>query len=99
MYVAIVSYTLQPGKKAEFLAWYESIVPHLKEWIPGSITQYVVETDANTVMSFAVFETEAAATGASISAEAQKVLRQLGEFLAEGGVSERKVYPILAHLP
>lgn len=97
MYVAIVNYTLQPGKKMELLNWYESIMPQLKA-VTGVITQYVVQTDKeDTIMSFAVFETEAAAL-APPTAELQEILGPFMSFLAEGGSSERKVYPILTQL-
>lgn len=48
-------------------------------------------------MSFAIFETEVAAT-APPTPELQEVLGEFMMFLAEGGISERKVYPILAQL-
>lgn len=97
MHAAIVNYTLQPGKKTEFLSWYES---NLSQWrkAPGLITQYVVELDdEDTIMSFGVFESEAAAT-AGPPAELLEVLGEFAQFLAEGGASERRVYPILTQL-
>jgi heme-degrading monooxygenase HmoA len=100
MYVAIGNYTLKPGKKAEFLAWYESTLPHLKAWLPGLITQYAVATDdEDTVMSFAVYESEAAATAAPSRDADLQLLARIREFAAEDGVSARKVQPVLAHLP
>ncbi|HRW06153.1 MAG TPA: antibiotic biosynthesis monooxygenase [Caldilineaceae bacterium] len=100
MYVAIGTYTVQPGKKAEMLAWYESVHPHMKAWLPGLITQYIVATeDENTVLSFAVYESEAAATAPPSSDADLHLLGRMREFATEDGIGDRKVQPILAHLP
>lgn len=97
MHVATVNYTLKPGKKAEFLQWYEATKPQWQT-VPGLLNQYVVEIDVDdTVMSFALYETEAAATAAPPD-ELLEVLGQFAAFLAENGASERKVYPLLTQL-
>lgn len=98
MHVAIVNHTIQPGKRANFIAWYESLVPHLKELVPGLIAQYVVETDdKDTVMSFAIYESKDAALTPP-SDKAKQAVARIVEFVTEGGISERKVYPMLAYL-
>ena len=98
MHAAIVNYTLQPGRMTEFLTWYESVKPQLRG-IPGVVAQYVVETDdANTIMAFSIFETDEAVTAPPTDPTVQEVLGRLMTFLVEGGVGERKVYHIFAHL-
>ena len=75
-------------------------MPHLKTWLPGLITQYVVATeDENTVMSFAVYASEAAATAPPSSDADLQLMGRILEFAAEDGIGERKVHPLLAHLP
>lgn len=100
MYVAIGHFTVQPGKKAEMLAWYESVNPYMKTWLPGLITQYVVATeDEDIVMSFAVYESEAAATAPPGSDADLQLLSRLREFIVQDSISTRTVHPVLAHLP